>query len=260
MSIFGRSILLSSLLPAAVSRRWLKPVTFTSDIYAAVGAPWEIRRLSVSYPPYVIDAYAKKGGIGVYESYFALLPDFDVGYTILTVGPGAGLTLESVSNLFGEIVLPALEVAARYQATAVYAGHYASPSSSLNSSLTLTTDASHPGLRISSWISNDTDMLSVAGSVLGEDTNPPVVITLYPTNLKTETKEGTNMAWRAVVEFPLIPTDTGLFSSTCASWAAVDGEMWDSVAFDDFLFTLGRNGKAVSVRPRALRVTLQKVE
>lgn len=60
----GRSILSSTLLTAAQTRRWLKPLTFTSDTNVSVGAPWEIVRApGLTHSSYL---YTKSGDIGLY--------------------------------------------------------------------------------------------------------------------------------------------------------------------------------------------------
>jgi hypothetical protein len=47
MSSLGRAILRSTLLKPAMTRRWLKPTSFTSDPKALVGMPWGIRRIQL---------------------------------------------------------------------------------------------------------------------------------------------------------------------------------------------------------------------
>jgi hypothetical protein len=47
LSSLGRAILRSTLLKPAMTRRWLKPVSFSSDPKAAVGMPWGIRRIEL---------------------------------------------------------------------------------------------------------------------------------------------------------------------------------------------------------------------
>ena len=42
LRIIGKSILNSTLLTPAQTRKWLKPLSFTADPHVAVGAPWEI--------------------------------------------------------------------------------------------------------------------------------------------------------------------------------------------------------------------------
>lgn len=47
LSSLGRAILRSTLLKPAMTRRWLKPTSFSSDPMAAVGIPWGIRRIQL---------------------------------------------------------------------------------------------------------------------------------------------------------------------------------------------------------------------
>ncbi|KAJ8126566.1 hypothetical protein O1611_g7073 [Lasiodiplodia mahajangana] len=52
LSAVGRAILKSTLLPWPVTRRWLRPVTLSSDPVSSVGSPWGVRRLSLSQSEY----------------------------------------------------------------------------------------------------------------------------------------------------------------------------------------------------------------
>jgi len=47
LSNLGRAILRSTLLKPAMTRRWMKPFSFTSDPKAMVGMPWGVRRLEL---------------------------------------------------------------------------------------------------------------------------------------------------------------------------------------------------------------------
>lgn len=47
LSALGRAIMRSKILKPAMTRRWLKPVAYTSDPLAAVGSPWGIRQLNI---------------------------------------------------------------------------------------------------------------------------------------------------------------------------------------------------------------------
>ena len=60
MRTFGKSILNSTLLSSALTRRWLKPHSFTPDRHISVGAPWEI----MTYPStsrFPVRIYSKAG-------------------------------------------------------------------------------------------------------------------------------------------------------------------------------------------------------
>src|SRR5580698_5188441 len=74
-------------LTALNTRRWMKPVTHTRSLYERVGAPGEISRSP--FPPYnssIVDIYKKGGVIPPYTAKYALIPDFDVGYSVMVAG------------------------------------------------------------------------------------------------------------------------------------------------------------------------------
>jgi len=47
LSSLGRAILRSTLIKPAMTRRWFKPASFSSDPQAGVGMPWGIRRIEL---------------------------------------------------------------------------------------------------------------------------------------------------------------------------------------------------------------------
>lgn len=67
------------------------------------------------------------------------------------------------------------------------------------------------------------------------------------------------LSFRAVDEDLSSPTVTGAFGVECSTWMMVDGLYWGTVGTDEFLVTVDREGRAVSVEPRALRVVLDRV-
>lgn len=248
----GRSILTSSLLSPAQTRRWLKPHGFVSDILAAVGAPWEIHRLQTSPASRVVDIYTKGGDLPGYSSIFVVVPDWDIGFSILSAGDSPDGNVLLLANMIGDTLFPAVEAAAREEATAAYSGSYAAADKSLNSSITLTTDSSKPGLGVTSWISNGTDMF--ASLIAGPS------VRLYPTGLESTLGSGeVEVGFRAVYENPRATTIGGTFGNVCHSWVGVDQLYWGTVGSDEFFITVGSDGIAKSVTPRALRVELERV-
>jgi CubicO group peptidase (beta-lactamase class C family) len=169
MVALGRSILSSSLISRKQTNRWLKPISFTSALQNAVGAPWEIFRIQLTEPPKIIDAYTKDGGLGAYTSMIVLIPDLDMGYVILAASPATDPPLGSpvLAELCAEFLVPAAEASAREEADERYAGTYASTDlMKLNSSIVITTDPTRPGLGVESWYSNDTDLFAIYGYVI----------------------------------------------------------------------------------------------
>lgn len=222
-----------------------------------MGAPWEIQRVELSNPFRILDVYTKSGDVGTYSSDFVLIPDYDLGFSILGAGDDADAFVQNLVNIVGGIVIPAAETAARTEAQAKYAGHYRSLS--LNSSLTIETDSSSLGLGISQWVNNGTDMFTVLGA--GFFTTPVTpTIRLYPTGLEMTSSGITSAAFRAVFEDPNAAHKKGLFARNCITWILSDTPVWEGVAFGEFLFTRDTaDGEVQSISPRAWEETYEKV-
>jgi hypothetical protein len=225
----------------------MRPLTHTSSLDYAVGAPWEILSFGDDRP---IDLYTKSGDIGTYSSVLALDPDHGVGFTILGAGANTHESLARAADLISASLLPALEEAAKNQANARFAGTYAL--STLNSSITITTDDG-PGLVVSSWVNNGTNMFPSYMALSGITDPTQLSIRLYPTSL---TSPG-QVAFRAVIP-PQLGAGIGPFTSSCITWVTVDGSVYGNIGIDEFLFKVDRNGDAVSISPRVLRTFLPK--
>jgi hypothetical protein len=258
----GRSILSATLLTPAQTRRWMKPLTFTSDPNGSVGAPWEIVRAPNLNR--TSQLYTKSGDIGLYSAEVALLPDYDVGFTVLAAGLRSNANVRILSDILAAVYVPALEAAAKQEAQQIYAGTYTGTNGT-SSSLTVVTDGK-PGLGITQWVENGTDVFPLIGAILGAtpeqlaqaaQAGGGVSIRLYPTGLKS--RDGTKVAWRAVYELFLEPLDPGAFSENCVTWVTVDGIIYGAVGVDEFLFNLSGDGsKAVSIEPRVMRTELKR--
>lgn len=76
LSLFSRALLLSSLLPTHLSRRWLQPSSFASDPAASVGAPWGIRRIQLdptNSPFRTVSVFTKAGTFRRYSAFTTLI-------------------------------------------------------------------------------------------------------------------------------------------------------------------------------------------
>ncbi|KAE8315995.1 beta-lactamase/transpeptidase-like protein [Aspergillus transmontanensis] len=193
----GVAILNSTLLPADQTRKWMKPGTHTADLRYSMGKPWEIYRYVHPASGIVTDIYTKMGDSGNYGGLLAFFPDFDAGFSVLDA---SSLTTRSASaaylmDLVIDAVLPALMDQAALEAQRNYVGTYRSSNAGLNSSLTLALSPPtwpSPGLVVTSWISNGTDIMPYLASILGgKDTR------LVPT---------ISAAWKGRVP-PLYPDD-----------------------------------------------------
>lgn len=90
------------------------------------------------------------------------LPDYDVDFTILTADLSSTANVQIISDILATIFVPALEMAAKQEAEQIYAGTY----TATTSSLTVVTDRT-PGLSITNWTENGTDVLPLIGTLLG---------------------------------------------------------------------------------------------
>ncbi|KAI1082497.1 beta-lactamase/transpeptidase-like protein [Whalleya microplaca] len=269
LSTLGRSIFRHTLLPAPLTRRWLKPAALTADIQEGIGYPWGVRRIAVPTGGgnRQIDAYSKAGSINVYMSLLVLLPDYDVGITALLAGGWPGNANWDIADTIGAVLVPALETAAREEAGEAFAGVYNASSTDggdswTNSSMTLTTADGQPGLGVARWVSNGTDMVPVAVRyVLNYNVTAPS-IRLYPTGLETTVDSdggGRRVAFKAVVENLALPDRRGkMFSTNCGTWVGQSTAVYADMPLDQFVFTLDADGTVVSVQPLALRTVLLK--
>jgi hypothetical protein len=261
LSSLGRSILKSVLLRPALTRRWLKPAALTSEPVAGVGYPWGIRRIILpeANGKRTIDAYNKAGRVGYYSSLLNLLPDYDVGFTILIGGPNIPGNMNfNLADIIGAQLLPALETAAREQADTTYGGFYYDVEA--NSTMYITTQPDRPGLGVDQWMSNGTDMAYVAVALQGQYTPVQPTIRLYPTGLETVAPDGSKrVAFKATYEDLQLPSRTdSMFSTDCGTWVSFTSVTYGSMPLDQFVFNLDAKGKVVSIEPIALRVKLQK--
>ncbi|KAI0396059.1 beta-lactamase/transpeptidase-like protein [Xylariaceae sp. FL0594] len=270
LSELGRSILSYRLLDPVTTRRWLKPFSFSTDPRAAVGAPWGARRINVvkGQPYRWTTAFNKAGRISDYSSVLAILPDYDIGISVLLAGELPGNANFNLLDIIGETLLPAIESAAREEAGAGYSGHYAyaDTAKNLNSSLTIVTD-DQPGLGVTQWISNGTDFLTMS-TVLQNGyfpLNPR--IRLYPTGLESSgggSRKTRSVGFKATFEDADAASKAeAMFSTDCATWINVGSVTYGNFALDEFVFNFdddgsGSGSSSSSVTLPALRITLDR--
>ncbi|KAL5587205.1 hypothetical protein FOVSG1_012341 [Fusarium oxysporum f. sp. vasinfectum] len=163
----GQSILTYEMLSPSQTRRWMKPLSFTADPQVAVGAPWEIARVT-STTNRASWMYTKGGQLGMYSSLMALLPDWGVGLTVLAAGTGASGVVGMIPGAMVSKLVPALEQAAKRQARQSYSGRYGDE----RNGMMVAVQDSLPGLGVTSWFFGGRDMfdsirLIVSGSSTG---------------------------------------------------------------------------------------------
>ncbi|KAI0012456.1 beta-lactamase/transpeptidase-like protein [Xylariaceae sp. FL0662B] len=260
LSAIGRSILNYDLLSPVATRRWLKPFAFSADPLAMVGVPWGARRINLGHEYRHITAFNKAGSIGDYSALLAIIPDFNVGISILLAGdvPGnAGFAL--AADTIGEALLPAVDEAARTQAGDLYSGQYVAPDNAVNSSMTITID-DLPGLGISQWYSNGTNFAYIATVLQMQYTPVTPRIRLYPSGIEGPTADGgKRVAFKAIFEdADVARNENKMFSTECGNWVTIESVIYGAAAMDELIFNFDPSGKVVSVTSPALRITLNK--
>lgn len=210
--------------------------------------------LGGNYPDQsLVDVYTGLSNEGynesLYSSYIGLVPDYGVGYVILSADPEGPADLNAHADIIGDVVLEALVEMAVLQAGANFNGTYTAATSL--TSITVRQD-NLMGLYIDEFISNGTDFRKTLSGLVGVDNSKNLSIRLYPTQLV-----GSKQAFRAVLQdvTELADNDT----PTCVSWMDVDGLQYGGRGLDEFVFEVDESGRAVGVEIPALREVLSRV-
>jgi CubicO group peptidase (beta-lactamase class C family) len=260
LSKLGMALLNPTLLPSEKTREWMKPVTHTSSLHYSVSAPWEIYRYVHAGSGVVTDLYTKLGYSGFYGGILVVIPEFHAGFTLLSASSqttGSGLTLLAI-DLITDSILPALMEQAAREAAQEFTGTY--EAEDLESSLTLAVvppNQPAPGLNITSWISNGTDITTKVTTLLGG-----VDSRLVP-SIVTEQASG-QVAFRGYTGSQQPNVGVGSASSLFSSfydindWTMLDQLTWGGIATSLFVFCVEENGEVKSVTPSAYRVKMAK--
>ncbi|ETS73636.1 hypothetical protein PFICI_14582 [Pestalotiopsis fici W106-1] len=269
LSKLGRAILNYKQLSPAVTKRWLKPFSFSSDPRASVGAPWGVRRIPLGPEYRETTGYNKAGGIGSYMAAFILIPDYDIGFSIMIAGDIPGNTNWNIADIMGNVMVPAVTAAAKSQAATKFNGVYTAPANvtnggklnrPLNSTITIATDGK-PGLSVDRWISNGTDFRNnvVALQLTYQPTIPS--IRLYPGGLYTDEADGGKaIKFKAIFEDLAVGQQVDkMFSTDCGSWVGVESVLYASTSADDLIFHQNAAGAVTGIEIPSLRITLPKV-
>jgi len=235
MSKFLRYVL-KNYNSIATGENWLSPASWGTGISNFYGMPWEIFRndqiLKNTRRP--VTFYTKSGGLPGYYSLIVLLPEYDLGVSLL-VGGG-----DKILGTLRDLLLPALvkvaESAMWEYINNAYTGRMIATDQSLNSSLTL---ASSPkdGLIITNFISNRTDVL---GFIIPQFLVPdlarqgiPWHAQLIPTMLFKNMSTKTGEIWRMLV----VETRTEN-SSVLDEWCVndVDSVTYDGIPINEVIF------------------------
>ena len=189
---------------------------------------------------------------GLYSSYLGLVPDYGVGYVILSADTVSPADLNAHAD-YKEVVLEGVIKSSLKQAAQNFGGAYAA--SNLNSSIAVEYDE-HPGLFIESVISNGTDFREALASLNGVSDATDLSIRLYPTQLIQQKGSGSKQAFRAVFQDKTELADAE--TATCVSWMNLDRLKYAGHGLGEFVFTLNSEGKVLSVEIPVLDVILER--
>lgn len=265
---FGKAILEHRLLSPADTRKWMKPTEHTSSLGMSVGGPWEIIRThGLTSDGRVIDLHTKSGDLGSYKGMIVLIPDFDVTFALLMGGPDAssvGVTI-GMGELV-EVLIPALDAAAREEAKNNLAGTYTDEES--NSTVTLAIDDG-PGLLVTELVMRDLDVLEnyalYANPQSGLDPTTKVEVTprLYSSGLQVDNQVG----FRGIFELGSVEDDADLDERlsfipdvSCTAFFQLDRTTYGMNSIEDFVFSVKEDGHAEAVEARFWRVKLGRGE
>ncbi|KAJ9415642.1 beta-lactamase/transpeptidase-like protein [Fusarium oxysporum] len=266
MLSFMTNILRNKALSPSGTRRWLKPNTFTSTWSASVGSPWEIYRVdNLTSDGRIIDVYTKGGTLSGYQSGMAMIPDTGLVVSVLGAGPEVSSVWAQLATLnIVEALIPAMDVAARDEAKARFAGQYVDKKT--GSALTLSLD-NGPGLVLGNWTARDFNVLPNLNRFQPgryNDTADSGIksVRLYPTGIENKSRA----AWRAVfptlsdTEAEMIEGLTKVKDVTCITWHMLDRFIYNGLSMDHFEFQYGKDGKAVSIKSKAFDIEMKRVE
>ena len=266
----GLSILNATLLPANVTRKWMKPLTHTPSFDYSAGAPWEIARWTDPSSGQIIDLYTKLGDSGTSGAAVVIIPDFDVGFSFLAASSSEVRSGASnvVLDYITEAVLPALKAQSLLEAQKNYVGTYASTDPNLNSSVIIsfnesTVKMAPRSLSISSWISNGTDALAsplfaslkprLLPSIPNQNHGPGQVA--FQASSNNYTNSYTKAAEAGIDG--IIGPFTGQYK-TNFDWLVAAQQNYGARAINLFVFDVDEKGRATAVSPAVTRAKLQR--
>jgi hypothetical protein len=237
MQKLGRSIFGSTYLSPGTMKRWLKPRSFSADPRSAIGAPFEM--LLAPGIPRVQWIYTKAGDIDTYNTLVGYMPEYNVGFTILAAfltGKTNGIDVATLGNAILNILVRALESAARLEASQMYAGTYRDAAT--NSSITVATDALS-ALNLVAWTTSGTYALAHYSSFFSA-TPDKALKRLNPAGLSNVVDGVTTaVAFRLVVDVAVLDNDDLILSfpgGICFQWVQVDPLNYGTRGLDSFVF------------------------
>jgi len=255
LSAIGRSILTSSLLTPQLRSQWMKPAQFLADGASAIGAPWEIyQALGTNKTTWM---YTKSGDLGKYSGYLVLLPDYDAGFTILAAGESASSVSRVLADVAATVFVPALEVAARTEASqnlvGEYMGSFSHTTGDGNDTFEIALEVDDgPGLNMVNYTVNGVDMRDAFAQIYKVERNE-LQMRLYPSELTSPGPKETQLQGFRMIRYrpstvAKAPQGAVFSSPRCQEWYNVGGYTSRNSyglngGLDEFAFVVAKGGK-----------------
>jgi hypothetical protein len=200
------------------------------------------------------------------------VPDFEIGFSILGASNGTvhTQTIQFIADTLTNSLMPALVNQARQETLSNLAGTYKSNDKKLNNTLTVAVPSSSksaPGLVITEWVSNSTDLKSHLAETLinwvpqlpPAKANPNLV-RLVPT-IQDIAGSG-QIAFQMETVDPTGPIPGHLFTKmySAGDWAStIDQLTYHDIPINEFVFNVDKKtGKAHSVTASAYNIELER--
>ena len=212
--------------------------------------PWEIFRTNnlIPHSDRIIDLFVKSGSLSGYASRIILIPEYDLGITVLVAGDGKAESW--IEELLLSKLIPKVESITRYQTKEKYADRYHAPAHlGINSSITLEVDGAS-GLVVKSWISNGTNFLDKY-TQLSKGTDKGRV-QLVPSKIN---RGNLGEVWKVMFAEPDLKRGRAIENCLIDD---IDSIMYGGRSLEEFVFHRNENGVVESVELPAFRITLQK--
>ena len=227
----------------------------------AQGMGWEIYRYTHRDNGRTTDLYTKLGDSGSYSSYLVLIPDYDVGFSIIQASGIADAAAQSaatqlIADVISEAILLALQIQAAVESKRNFAGTY---TDGKNSSLTLAyneTVSNGAGLTLVSFTSEGHDMMAQLTTRLGGTR-----LVLQPAIAASGRARQLSFQATPVVDQAAEGAATGLFSKQFAAnsdWIINNVATYGGQGLGTFIFIISALGEATAVTPAFLRKTYRR--
>ncbi|KAJ4348028.1 uncharacterized protein N0V89_009400 [Didymosphaeria variabile] len=235
---------------------WMHPVSPSKDLHSFYGMPWEIFQSDrvLSNSQRAIRFITKGGGLPSYTSLVILIPQYDLGISLLLAGPPDFFATlrETVSiglaRAAEQIAISTLEQG--------YAGRYISADPKLNSSLVL--EADHRGLLVKEFISNSTDVLqSGLLRYLGRPEDKPWYLLLIPTLLYRDEENQKGEIWRLHIATERPREETEVWDDFCIT--DIEGLLYGGIPINQAVIWKGPYGLVYDIDLEGFRASMVRI-